>query len=236
MNVDQNLWMIAFDNLLVNLDSPISIFHNFYLFADADNRINPLLWDLNMAFGGFPQNLSVSGMQNMDPLRNSTSNTYLLIKNILSNARYKKMYIAHMRTMITENFSNGWYATRAAELQSICAPYVQADPNFFYTYANFQANLNSSVSGGSGGPGGGGTLPGITQLMNTRATYLLNNTNFTGTVPTLVSHSHSPQNIQPGTSVLFTATATNATYMQIGIRQNIANKFEYYQIDRKSVV
>ena len=104
MNVDQNLWMIAFDNLLVNLDSPISIFHNFYLFADADNRINPLLWDLNMAFGGFPQNLSVSGMQNMDPLRNSTSNTYLLIKNILSNARYKKMYIGHMRTMTKENF------------------------------------------------------------------------------------------------------------------------------------
>jgi len=191
MNVDQNIWMCAYDNLLVNLDSPINVFHNFYLFGDADNRINPLLWDLNMSFGGF-QGGSVSSMQNLDPLRNSTSNTFLLLKNVLINPRYKKMYIAHMRTMIEENFSNGWYATRAAELQSVCGPSVQNDPNYFYTYANFQANLNNQVGGGSGGPGGGQTVPGITQLMNARATYLLSNTNFAGTVPTMTAQSYSP--------------------------------------------
>lgn len=229
MNVDQNLWMTAFDNLLVNLDSPINVFHNFYLFGDADNRFNPLLWDLNMSFGGF-QGGNVTQMQQLDPLRNINSNTFLLIKNVLSNARYKKMYLAHMRTMITENFSNGWYATRAQELQNICGPSVQADPNFFYTYANFQANLNNQVSGGSGGPGGGQVVPGITQLMNTRTTYLLNNTNFAGTVPTLASYGHSPQAVSPNSDVTFTATPANATYVQLGIRQNIASKFTYYQM------
>jgi len=229
MNVDQNLWMTAFDNLLVNLDSPINVFHNFYLFGDADNRFNPLLWDLNMSFGGF-QGGNVTQMQQFDPLRNINSNTFLLIKNVLSNARYKKMYLAHMRTMITENFSNGWYATRAQELQNICGPSVQADPNYFYTYANFQSNLNNQVSGGSGGPGGGQTVPGLTQLMNTRATYLLNNTNFAGTVPTLASYGHSPQEVTPNSGVTFTATPENATFVQLGIRQNIANKFNYYQM------
>jgi len=229
MNVDQNLWMTVFDNLLVNLDSPINVFHNFYLFGDADNRFNPLLWDLNMSFGGF-QGGNVTQMQQLDPLRNINSNTFLLIKNVLSNARYKKMYLAHMRTMITENFSNGWYATRAQELQDICGPSVQADPNYFYTYANFQSNLNNQVSGGSGGPGGGQTVPGITQLMNTRATYLLNNTNFAGIVPTLASYGHSPQEVTPNSDVTFTATPANATFVQLGIRQNIANKFNYYQM------
>lgn len=229
MNVDQNIWMCAYDNLLVNLDSPINVFHNFYLFGDADNRINPLLWDLNMSFGGF-QGGSVSSMQNLDPLRNSTSNTFLLLKNVLINPRYKKMYIAHMRTMIEENFSNGWYSTRAAELQSVCGPSVQNDPNYFYTYANFQANLNNQVGGGSGGPGGGQTVPGITQLMNARATYLLSNTNFAGTVPTMTAQSYSPENPEPSSTLQFTATFANATYAQLGIRQNIASKFTYYQM------
>ncbi len=229
MNVDQNLWMCVFDNLLVNLDSPINVFHNFYLFGDASDRINPLVWDLNMSFGGF-QGGSVTQMQQLDPLRNANSNTFLLLKNVLSNACYKKMYIAHMRTMIEENFSNGWYATRGAELQAIVAPYVQADPNFFYSYTNFQSNLNNQVAGGQGGPGGGQSVPGITQLMNARATYLLNNSNFAGTVPSLVSYNHSPETVEVSSTILFTATANNATYMQLGFRQNHTLAFQYYEM------
>jgi len=229
MNVDQNLWMCAFDNLLVSLDSPINIFHNFYLFGDNNNRINPILWDLNMSFGGFNQGMTTSSMQNMDPLRNSTSTTFTLLSKILSTARYKKMYIAHMRTMLTENFSNGWYSTRASELQAICGPSVQADPNKFYTYANFTANLTSTVTGGSGGPGGG-SICGITQLMGTRVTYLLASSAFSGTVPTISSITYSPTTVLPNSTVTFKLTATNATYAHLGIRQNIANKFIKYQM------
>jgi hypothetical protein len=225
-NIDQNLWMIAFDNLLVNLDSPINIFHNFYLFGDAAGRINPLLWDLNMSFGGFQSGGSTGAT--MDPLRNSTSSTYLLISRMMSVPRYKKMYIAHMRTMLTENFSNGWYATRGAELQAICGPYVQNDPNFFYTYANFLANLNNAVTGGGGGPGGGQSVPGITALMNARATYLLSNTNFAGVIPTIASIDHSPQNLAPNSTVNFTMTTTNAVYAQLGLRQDVADAFTIY--------
>jgi len=233
MNVDQHLWMCAFDNLLVNLDSPINIFHNFYLFGDASNRLNPIVWDLNMSFGGFGGGGGPGGnittMQQYNPLQNSTSSTFTLLSKVLSNTRYKKMYIAHMRTMINENFANSWYTTRAAELQAICGPSVQADPNKLYTYANFQANINSSVTGGSGGPGGG-SVCGIAQLMGTRATYLLSSSNFTGTVPTIASINHSPETIIQNSPVTFTLTATNATYAQLGVRQNLANAFVYYQM------
>lgn len=230
LNIDQNLWMTAWDNLLVNMDSPIQVFHNFYLFVDANDRFNPLLWDLNMSFGGFPASgiAGITGMQQMDPLRNSTSNTFLLLSRVLSNARYKKQYLAHMRTMINENFANGWYAARAAELQAICGPYVQNDPNFFYTYASFVANLNNSVTGGSGGPPGGQSIPGITQLMNARANYLLNHSAFAGTVPTLTAIEHSPQVLLQNSSANFTLTATNATYAQLGVRQNHAGRFAYH--------
>jgi len=50
LNVDNHLWMLAFDNLLVNLDAPINFGHNFYLFKDGSDRFNPILWDLNENF------------------------------------------------------------------------------------------------------------------------------------------------------------------------------------------
>lgn len=226
MNVDQNLWFTAFQNLLVNLDSPINMFHNFYLFSDAEGRINPLLWDLNMSFGGF-MGFSLSQMQQLNPLRNANSNTFLLLKNVLNNARYKKMYIAHMRTMLEENFSNGWYSTRAQELQNICAPMVQADPNYLFTYNQFISNLNNSVSAGGGMPGG--SIPGITQLMDTRAQYLLNNSAFVGTVPSFTESSYSA-NPMPGEAVSFSVNVANASFVQLGIRQNQAHKFCYYEM------
>ncbi|NLO10938.1 MAG: T9SS type A sorting domain-containing protein [Candidatus Cloacimonetes bacterium] len=226
MNVDQNLWMCVFDNLLVNLDSPINMFHNFYLFCDRDGRINPLLWDLNMSFGGF-MSTSVSQSQQLNPLRNSTSNTFLLLKNVLSNPRYKKMYIAHMRTMIEENFINGWYATRGAQLQAICQPHVQADPNYLYSYTHFENNLNNQVSGVFGFPGV--VVPGITQLMNGRSTFLLGHGAFAGVVPTLISQEHS-QDIQPGDTVQFTAVISDADYVQLGIRQISKGSFAYHEM------
>ncbi len=227
LNIDQNLWMTVFDNLLVNLDSPINVFHNFYLFGDADGRFNPLLWDLNMSFGGFQA--GAGGGATMDPLRNSTSSTFLLLSRILSTPRYKKMYIAHMRTMLEENFSNGWYATRAAELQDICGPSVQADPNYFYTYAQFQSNLNYAVTGG-GGPGGGQSVPGITALMNARNTYLLGNAAFAGTVPTITGLEHSPETLIQNSSVDFTMATANAVSARLGVRQDISRKFDYYEM------
>jgi spore coat protein CotH len=228
LNIDQNLWMIAFDNLLVNLDSPIQIFHNFYLFGDYSNRMNPLLWDLNMSFGGFAQGMTITTMQNMDPLRNQSSSQFLLISRMMSNARYKKMYLAHMRTMLTENFTNNWYYTRAQELQAICGPYVQADTHFFYSYTNFQANLNTQVTGG-GGPGGQ-SIPGLTQLMNARATYLQSNAAFSGTVPIITAIDHSAETVMLNSTLDFTMTVSNATYAQLGYRQNHADKFNYLQM------
>ncbi|MGQ9708103.1 MAG: CotH kinase family protein [bacterium] len=47
LNIDRHLWILAFDILMVNLDAPINMPQNFYLYRDASNRFNPLIWDLN---------------------------------------------------------------------------------------------------------------------------------------------------------------------------------------------
>ena len=48
--------MIAFDNVIVNLDSYIGGFkQNYYLYRDGTNRFNSTIWDLNESFGTFSQ-------------------------------------------------------------------------------------------------------------------------------------------------------------------------------------
>jgi hypothetical protein len=232
LNVDRHLWFLAFENCFVNLDSPINNGQNYYVYEDINNRFNPLPWDLNECFGAFTNmqtmgNLNVTQMQNLSPLANSTHANYPILSRMLSVPMYKRMYIAHMRTMLEENISNGWYLTRALELQAICGPSVQADPNYLFSYANFLANINTTVTGSGTNPR---IIVGITQLMDARATYLLNCAAFSGTVPTISATNFSPQEILPNSTLTVTASTANASTAYLGWRQNHTVPFQRVQM------
>src|SRR5688572_18891939 len=50
LDVDRAIWMLAFSNLLVHLDSYTGAFaQNYYLVKDNNNRLNSIVWDLNMS-------------------------------------------------------------------------------------------------------------------------------------------------------------------------------------------
>ncbi len=217
LNVDRHLWMIAYDNLLVNLDAPINFAHNYYLYRDNSRRFNPIVWDLNMSFGGFGQIiggsvLNTTQMQQLTPFLNQSNSYYPIINKFLSNASYKKKYVAHMKTIMAENFANGWYQTRALELQSIIAQHVQNDPNKFYSYTQFINNIASSV----------GSTPGIVQLMAARINYLNGLADFMATAPTIANVDHTPTSVPSGSTATVTATVTNGTTVTLAYR-DIAN-------------
>ncbi len=228
LNVDNHLWFLAFSNLLVHLDGPINFGHNYYLFEDAADRFNPILWDMNMAFGGFPRFLpsdeqSISELQQLDPLHNIDSPFYPIIARTLGNDSYRKRYIAHMRTMVEEIFDSGWYETRANELQDIIDENVQNDPNFFYSFADYQNNIYSSVIEGGGGPGH--IIVGIVQLMIERIDYLLDCDAFDGTVPAINNVSADVQSATPGEAITITATVSGADDVYLGWRDNRSEPF-----------
>ncbi|MFZ5980995.1 MAG: CotH kinase family protein, partial [Candidatus Zixiibacteriota bacterium] len=227
LNIDRHLWFIAFEILLVNLDSPVNVPQNYYIFEDYDDRINPIIWDLNMSFGGFSMipsggGLSVTQMQQLTPLFNASSNFYPIIKNVLSNSTCRRMYLAHFRTMMEENFSGGWYFTRGQEIQDIIDAEVLADPNKFYSYDAF---VNSWYSSGGGGPGLPGTV-GIAYLMDARVNYLSGLSYFTAATPTIANIAYSPSTVTAGTTVTITADVLNRDSVILGWRQHIGGKFE----------
>ncbi len=225
LDVDRALWMLAFNNVLVNLDSYSGAFaQNYYLYRDDNQRFLSIVWDLNESFGRFSMtgtsNLSTTQQkQQMNHLLHSTDAGFPLIKQLLSVPMYKRMYLAHIKTMIQENFADGSYLNTAQNLQTLIDASVQADGNKFYTYANFTSNLMSDVTTSGGGPGpGGSATPGIGNLMNTRSAYLLAQSDFTQTEPSISAVLAS--NITPsiGQTVTITADITNENAVYLGYR------------------
>jgi hypothetical protein len=130
-----------------------------------------------------------------------------------------------MRTMLEEKFNNGFYETRALEIQDIISDDVQADPNKFYTYSDFTNNLYNSVGGGPQ------SIIGITQLMDARVSYFQSLTEFQYTQPEIVGVAHSPEQVSPNSEVWFTADLTNETDVFLAYRSNtydIFNKINMY--------
>ena len=225
MDIDRTLWMMAFENLIVGLDGPInSIPHNFYLFKDNNARFSPLLWDMNMAFGtftnGLPNPVTNADLQELDIFHESTNSQNKLTTQIFSSDRYKRMYVAHMRTILNEQFVNNSYSTRALALQQLIDTEVNTDPNTFYSYTDFTDNTSTSVA----------NIIGITELMDARLTYLQSTPEFTASPPTLTSILTNPVAVLPHTSVSITAAISNSSYAYLGYRYTFADKFEKLQM------
>ena len=225
MDIDRTLWMMAFENLIVGLDGPInSIPHNFYLFKDNNGRFSPLLWDMNMAFGtftnGLPNPVTNADLQELDIFHESTNSLNKLTTQIFSSDRYKRMYVAHMRTILNEQFVNNSYSTRALALQQLIDTEVNTDPNTFYSYTDFTDNTSTSVA----------NIIGISELMIARASHLQGLAEFTAVPPVVTNISTSPTNVLPHTTINITAQISNSNYAYLGYRYTFADKFEKLQM------
>ena len=224
LDVDRAIWMLALNNVLVNLDSYIGQFaQNYYLYRDDYGRFLPVIWDLNESFGRFSStgsgNLnSTAAKQQMSHLLHANDADFPLVQKLLSVPLYKRMYLAHFKTILLENFDNGNYFTTAQSLHTLIDAAVQADNNKFFTYANFQDNLTSDINSG-GGPGGGAT-PGIQNLMDGRSSYLLGLSDFTQTEPSISNIALSTATSIINEMISITASIANENAVYLGYRSD----------------
>jgi len=231
LDVDRSLWMLAITNSLVILDSYIgSARHNYYLYEDHNGRFNPIVWDLNNAFGTFSNlylqspALTLAQKQTLSVTAHINDADWPLVKNLLAVPMFKRMYIAHMKTIADEFLSNNDYYTIAQNLQSIIDTAYQSDANAFFTHSQFLSNLNNNVASGPT------TIPGLTTMMNARTPFLYSTNEFQQVSPTL-------SNIQPSdtlplinSNIYITANATNATAVYCGLRNSVMSRFVRLQM------
>lgn len=235
LNIDRTLWMHAINYSMINVDSYIGYSQNYYLYYDQAKQFNPIIWDLNMSFAGFrltdASQLYFSGFdiaqaQQMDPLthyNHLSISPRPLMQNLFSNERYRKMYLAHIRTIIQENFTNQEYYNRAQYFQNLIDTDVQNDTNKFYSYSDFTTNLTNQVSLVAS------ICPGITQLMDDRVIYLSNYTGYSGE-PTISNITHTPQNLISGGDLWINAQVSDATYAMVSYRFGNNHRFQKIEL------
>ena len=168
---DQTLWMLAFNNVMGNLssysgkDSP-----KYYLYQDVDGRMAPVLWSLNLAFGGYKNtgigsDLKITELQQLDPFLHSGNNAKPLVSKLLANALYRKMYLSHLRTLLYNELASGNYQTRARELQELIQPSFVLDSNKMYSQIDFEQSLVSTIGRVS-------KIPGVFEFLEGRTKFL----------------------------------------------------------------
>ncbi len=231
LDIDRAIWMLAFNNVLVNLDSYNGAFRqNYYISWDKNGRFVPTVWDVNMSFGGFPGGTGSGAFtpSALDPFSNSTSVNHPLIQQIMANPLYKRMYMAHVRTMVQEMFENGQYETWAQSLMTLADSSIQADPYKFYSYNQFLNSLTTAVAGG--GPGGGSSIPGIKALMDARAQFFSTNAAYLLQAPAILSHGATASPLNYGSTTTLIANVSNETNVYLGYRTDHTLKFNRVQM------
>jgi hypothetical protein len=185
LDIDRTLWMLALNNVMVNLNS-YSGNHslNYYLFRDNSGHFQPLHWDLNLAFGSYKNtgsgsDLVLKALQNLDPLLHADNPYKPLVSQLLKDPLYKKIYLAHIRQINEENFLNGAYEKRAQELQGMIVVAFSDDKNKIYSLDDFTRSLKETVGKKS-------KIPGLTELMGKRAKFLKTHPELTS-LPSTVS-------------------------------------------------
>ena len=178
LDIDQTLWMLAFNNVLVNLSSYSgNISQNYYLYKNNTGHFSPIIWDLNLCFGSFKntgiggKDLNLKQLQEMDPLLHIDNAEKPLISKLLGIKEYKLMYLAHMRQIYEENFLDGSFEKRAMELQKKIRKAYLDDPFKEYQIIDFDKSINQTIGSKS-------KIPGLLELMDKRVKFLRKHEDF----------------------------------------------------------
>ena len=149
LDVDEFLRFLAVNAVTSNLDSILSMGHNFYVYVPE--KLGPIQfipWDLNEAFGGFGMGMTPQTQQQLSLLHPHAGQNKL-IERVLATPRFKRRYFA-----IIAELSNGAFAVptmnaRIDALASLTGPLIAEEK---------KANITVGPPGGGGmggRPGGG---------------------------------------------------------------------------------
>lgn len=171
LDVDAALWMLAFNNVLANLNSYSGrSTSTYYMYQGSDGRFVPVVWDLNLAFGshkntGVGSDISQKDLEKMSPYLHEDNPLKPLIQQLLKQDLYRKIYNHHLLQIIQDNFKEDAFTKKALELKSLITPLVTTDPGKSYTMDEFNKSLDKTI-------GTRTKIPGLSSFMETRTTYL----------------------------------------------------------------
>ncbi len=163
----------AASSIFANLDSYIGSGHNYYIYHDSlTNKFNWITWDVNEAFGNFNQGMSVTQLENLSvSYTGGGPNNRPLCNKILADVNLKNCYLNEVCYLTGYHFLQSYWFPRIDSIAAVIKPHVYADNNKFFSNAQFDANIDTTIVV-VGNPGGS-SIPGLKSFINRRRASLV---------------------------------------------------------------
>jgi hypothetical protein len=192
LNIDRTLWAFAVNQVIQNLDCYNTYYvHNYYLYQTKDGLFQMIPWDLDNSFSGAIMGWdywSPSNIYEYDPyftgppLGGSTQpyDERPLLYKLLNDPHYRKIYTAHLNTIIEESLDINLISSNINNLQTLSYNAASQDNNKVFSMNDFYTNVNTplwaSFQWGFGG---------ILSTINERKQFLLNHPEISLVSPTI---------------------------------------------------
>ena len=145
VNVEEVIRYFVVHDFVCNGDSYTgSMVHNYYLYEE-DGQLSMIPWDYNLAFGTFRSSEDATSTVNEPidtPVTDGDVDGRPMVGWIFSDEQYTERYHELYASFLDEVDMQA-LVNETAEL---IAPYVQKDPNAFYSYEEFQSGVEAMKS------------------------------------------------------------------------------------------
>jgi hypothetical protein len=197
--IDPSIWSVMLENILTDDDSYINKGADFMTYRDPiDGRTHLLQRDANETFTQTQWAIT----------RNFTMTNKPVLNRVLAVPELRQRYMAHYRRARAD-LSWAYFGPIFEAHRQLIDAAVQADPKKLYSYTLFQNNFTTTVNMPYTGLAGGSII-GLQQFVNQRASFLNTIVELTSTGPTISAVTPSSQTPDPGDAVWITASVAPA--------------------------
>ncbi len=191
LNVDRTLWAFAVNQVIQNLDCYNTYYiHNYYLYQTKDGLFQMIPWDLDNSFSGAIMGFDFwnpSNIYEYDPYFSGPSlggsqpwEERPLLYKLLNNSHYRKIYTAHINTIIEESLDINAISANIDNLQALAYDAAIQDYNKVFSMIEYYSNVDdplwASFNWGFGG---------ILSTINERKQFLLSHPEISLIAPTI---------------------------------------------------
>src|SRR3989338_1335383 len=140
LNIDQYLYVLASDIIMLNWDSYYDHGRNFFLYQNPEsNLMDWIPWDYNLAFSTSNTDLIIDYTQTLDGPKQ-------LVKKLQEDPELRSSFFDHVCILMDNYFTTsnlGPYITNTAAL---IRPDLNADNNKFFSISDFDASINNDIN------------------------------------------------------------------------------------------
>lgn len=207
--IDPSIWSVVLENFLTDDDSYINKGCDFMVYRNPiDGRSHLQQRDANETFTQTSWAIT----------RNFTQTNKPVLNRLLSVPELRQRYLAHYRT-VRNDLNWAYFGPRFDAVRQRISAAVQADPKKLYSFQLFESNYTSTVNMPYTGLAGGSII-GLQQFVEQRASFLNNNAELSASGPNISAAQASSVLPAPADNVYITATVN-------GVASSI-NRVELY--------